>query len=199
MAWREVGDAMNSFEPGAGPRELSGPHRDPGDGADPDAAATRPCHVRNGLAMADVNDEWLGGGQVFEATWHGALWIDENGEIHFHAGAPTEGHEEPSLHEARHRSWRIVLRRGQTTWVLLSHHWDHEEDIDHAPLRLKSGAVRDRVVDLVQHGPDFTSIRRCTAQGTGFEIKLSRSGHRHVRATVRHGRICSVSDPWITR
>jgi hypothetical protein len=97
------------------------------------------------------------------------LWVDAEGDYRFRAGAPTEGHEEPSLHEARHRSWQIELRRGQKTWILLRHHWHHEHDIDHASLHLRGGAYEIEV-ELVQHEPDFVHppLHR---QHTGFEIK----------------------------
>ena len=181
VAWREISDAMNNFGPVRDRENCPVPTVIPAMGLTLTPQQLAHVTLRNGLAMADVNDEWLGGGQGFEAAWHGVLWIDENGEYHFHAGAPTEGHEEPSLHEARHRSWRIVLRRGQKTWVLLRRHWHHEQDIDRAALHLRRGAY-EIDVDLVQHEPDFVHppLHR---QHTGFQIKY-RGPDTHERLTV---------------
>ena len=169
VAWREIGDAMNNFGHVRDRENCPVPTVIPAMGLTLTPQQLAHVTVRNGLAMADVNDEWLGGGQGFEVKWRGVLWIDAEGDYHFRAGAPTEGHEEPSLHEARHRSWRIELRRGQKTWVLLRHHWHHEHDIDHASLHLRGGAYEIEV-ELVQHEPDFVHppLHR---QHTGFEIK----------------------------
>jgi hypothetical protein len=114
-AWRDIGDSMNVFGQVRDRENCPVPTVIPAMGLTLTPQQLAHVSVRNGLAMADVTDEWLGGAQGFEAKWHGVLWIDSAGEYHLKAGAPAEGHEEPSVHEARHRSWRIVLRRGLTS------------------------------------------------------------------------------------
>jgi hypothetical protein len=126
--------------------------------------------VRNGLAMADASGEWLGGAEGFAARWHGVLLIDREGEYHFRAGAPTEGEQEPNLEEARHRSWRVFLKRGQKTWVLLRHHWHGEEDLEPAAIRLERAAY-ELTVEFVQHPPEYLHAAEVRRQHTGFEIK----------------------------
>ncbi len=73
--------------------------------------------VTNGLLMKDATGEWLGGAQGFTVTWSGALLVEHDGSYEFWAGAPTPDHEHPDFEAAEHRHWRVVLNRGQRTWV----------------------------------------------------------------------------------
>ncbi len=159
--WREIRDAMRPFGsvrdhencpvPTVIPEMRSQKHDD--------------VTVHNGLAMAESTGQWLGGAQGFTAHWRGVLLIDAEGEYYFTAGAPTEGHEEPDLHEAHRRSWKVTLRRR----VLLRHHWQGEADLRSAPLRLRRGAY-DLDVEFVQHHPDYLHDP-LRPHHTGFEIK----------------------------
>ena len=126
--------------------------------------------VCNGLAMADAKGKWLGGAQGFTAKWSGVLFIDEEGEYHFRAGVPTEGEEEARPHEAHHRSWRVLLKRGQKTWVLLRHHWNEEEELEPAAIHLRSGAYEFNV-EFIQHSPEYLHEDEIHRQHTGFEIQ----------------------------
>ena len=96
--------------------------------------------VHNGFLMKDATGAWLGGAQGFTVTWSGALLVEREGTYEFWAGAPTPGEERPDVEAAEHRRWRVVLRRGQRSWVILSHHWAGEEE--HAgPPRCRSSAA----------------------------------------------------------
>src|SRR5262249_47042052 len=108
--------------------------------------------------------------QGFKVKWSGVLFIDEEGEYHFRGGAPTEGHEEPSLREAEHRSWQAILKRGQKTWILLRHRWPGEENLEPATIKLRSGAY-DLTVEFIQHSPEYLHEDEVHRQHTGFQIK----------------------------
>src|SRR5262249_49534538 len=113
--------------------------------------------VHNGLAMKNANDAWLGGAQGFEVKWSGALLIDHEGSYEFFAGAPTGEGEKPDLEAAEHRKWRVILKRGQRTWILLNHHWHEEEHGDVVScLPLKRGAY-ELIVHFIQPSPPFSS------------------------------------------
>ena len=148
--------------------------------------------VRNGFAMEDANGRWLGGAEGFTVKWHGALLIDEQGEYRFCAGAPTPDHEEPSLETARHSSWKVILKRGQKTWVLLRHHWQGEEDLHCESLQLRRGAY-EMTVEFVQHSPEYLSKPdEVHPQHTGFEIKYSGPDSHHKLVAIPHDRLIRV-------
>jgi hypothetical protein len=169
LAWHDIGDAMSVFGAERDRENCPIPTVIPRMGLTLTPQQLAHVSVRNGLAMADSTGAWLGGAEGFKVEWRGVLLVDHEGAYHFRAGAPVAGDGEPGIEEARHRSWKIELRRGQTTWVLLRHHWPHEADIHHAELPLRAGAY-EITVELVQHEPDFVHppLHR---QHTGFEIK----------------------------
>jgi Tc toxin complex TcA C-terminal TcB-binding domain len=167
--WREIRDAMRPFGSVRDHQNVPVPTVIPAMNLALTPQQLAHVTVHNGLAMADSSGQWLGGAESFEAKWHGVLLIDKDGDYHFRAGAPTEGHEEPSLHDAHHRSWRVTLHRGQKAWVLLRHHWHDEANLDSAPLRLRRGAY-ELTVELVQHRPDYLDDP-LHPQHTGFEVK----------------------------
>ena len=96
--------------------------------------------VHNGFLMKDATGAWLGGAQGF--TRH--LVRGAAGRA---ATAPTSSGRArrrpartgPTPGAAEHRQWRVVLRRGQRSWVILSHHWAGEEE--HRPRRCRSNAA----------------------------------------------------------
>lgn len=149
--------------------------------------------VRNGLAMDDAKGEWLGGAQGFEVNWKGVLFIDEGGEYHFRAGAPAEGDEEPSSKEAHHRSWRVILRRGQKTWILMRHHWPGEENLEPAALGLRSGAY-DLTVEFIEHSPEYLREDEIHRQHAGFEIKYRGPDTHDKLAAIRHEHLFRIRD-----
>lgn len=170
VAWREIRDQLRPFGNVPNRQNCPVPTIIPSMGLTLTPSQLAHVTVRNGMAMADRNGEWLGGAQGFHARWHGALLVDREGEYHFHGGAPAEGGDEARDHEARHCSWHVVLKRGQRTWVLLRHRWHHEENIDAVPLRLEKGAY-EITVELVQHEPAYLHENEVYRQHTGFELQ----------------------------
>ncbi len=148
--------------------------------------------VRNGFAMQDSSGRWLGGAEGFNATWRGALLVDEEGDYRFCAGAPAPEHEEPRLESARHRSWKVILKRGQKTWVLLRHDWRGEENLRNESLPLKRGAY-ELTVELVQHAPEYLhGAGEAGPQHTGFEIKYSGPDSHHKLVAIPHDRLVRI-------
>jgi receptor-binding and translocation channel-forming TcA subunit of Tc toxin/ABC toxin-like protein len=148
--------------------------------------------VHNGFLMKDATGAWLGGAEGFSVTWSGALLVEQAGTYEFWAGAPTPEEERPDFEAAEHRRWRVVLRRGQRTWVILSHHWPGEDDHRSAPLPLRRGAY-DLRVEFVQPAPEFSDDEQVRPQRTGFQVKYrgpDTEGHRteipHQRLFVRY-------------
>ncbi len=82
--------------------------------------------AHNGLAIRDADGACLGGMQGFAVKWTGALLIEKEGSYEFCAGAPTHEDERPDLEATEHDRWRVILTKGQRTWVLLNHHWPGE-------------------------------------------------------------------------
>jgi Tc toxin complex TcA C-terminal TcB-binding domain len=148
--------------------------------------------VRNGLAMNDADGQWLGGAQGFEATWNGVMLIDEGGEYTFRIGTPEEERETLNIREARNRSWRAVLTRGQKTWILLRHHWPHEENLEPATIKLRGGAYGIRV-ELIQHAPEFLHEHEVEPQRTGFEIKYCGPDTQDKLSVIPHQRLFRIS------
>jgi Tc toxin complex TcA C-terminal TcB-binding domain len=182
--WREIRDAMRPFGADGDRENCPVPTVIPAMNLALTPQQLAHVSVHNGLAMIDTTGQWLGGAQGFAAHWRGVLLIDADGDYVFHAGAPSEGRDEPSLPEAHGRSWKIILRRGQKTWVLLRHHWHGEADVGAAPLRLRRGAY-ELDVEFVQHHPDFLHdpLRQ---QHTGFEIKYrGPDTHEHLVTVPR--------------
>jgi hypothetical protein len=168
--WREIRESMRPFGHERDRENCPVPTVIPALGLKLTPQQMKYVTVRNGLAMDDAKGKWLGGAEGFQAKWEGVLFVDEEGEYHFRAGAPTEGHEEPSLREAHHRSWKVVLKRGQKTWILLRHHWHGEENVEPAALRLASGAY-NLTVEFVDHSPEYLHEDEIHRQHAGFEIK----------------------------
>ena len=167
VVWREIRDSMHPFGHIRDGENSPVPTIIPTMGLALTPAQMKYVTVRNGFAMDDAKGRWLGGAQEFEVTWRGVLYIDHHGEYHFHAGQAEEGdHSTPP----RHRSWRVVLKRGQKTWVLLRHDWHHEENVGPDALHLQSGAY-DLEIEFVQHAPEFLHEDEIHPAHTGFEIR----------------------------
>ncbi|MEU9899981.1 neuraminidase-like domain-containing protein [Streptomyces phaeochromogenes] len=158
---------LGEFSTGAGPvwRELRGPTAAFGGAADAANVAIptvvpaldlilaqgqlRFVRAANGMLFALPDGAALGGGQGFTATWSGVLLVDEGGAYEFHAG-------EPPGRDGDTPCWRVVLRRGQRYWVLLSRHWpDESAPARHSgPVSLRPGAY-DLTIEFAQPEPAF--------------------------------------------
>jgi hypothetical protein len=170
VVWREVRDDVTPFGRTANRENCPVPTIIPSMALTLTPNQMAHVTVRNGIAMADQSGQWLGGAQGFHARWHGALLIDDEGEYHFHGGAPGPEDRERRREGTHHGSWRVIVKRGQKTWVLLRHRWHGEDNIDGAPLRLDKGAY-EIDVQFVQHSPTFLHGGEVHAQYTGFELK----------------------------
>ena len=94
--------------------------------------------------------------------WTGALLVDREGKYEFRAGGPTPDGEKPDASICEHQRWRVMLKRGQRTWILLQHQL--ARGARRALLVRASFARRLRVDDLVRTSmapPSTATTRRC--------------------------------------
>ena len=131
--------------------------------------------VRNGFAMANTNGAALGGAEPFTLRWQGLLLIEQAGRYGFSAGAPTPIGEVPDFEQVdqSHR-WRVTLKRGQRTWVLLAHDWPSEEAPADcaAPIALKKGFY-ELNIELERKPLFFDGPEDVCPQTTGFQLKYN--------------------------
>jgi hypothetical protein len=130
--------------------------------------------LRNGFALANSDGRKLGGAAGFKVKWQGALLIEKEGAHAFWAGAPTPDNEKPDFESAMHCKWRVTLKRGQKTWVLLNHRFSEEDAPCECslPLFLRDGTYQF-IVEFEQHSPIFDKIEHLIPHKTGFQIKYS--------------------------
>jgi hypothetical protein len=144
--------------------------------------------VHNGFLMNDATGAWLGGAQGFAATWSGALLVEQEGTYEFWAGVPAPGEDRPDLEAAEHQRWRVVLRRGQRSWVILSHHWPGEEEHRSSALPLRRGAY-EVTAEMVQRSPEFGDEEQVLRQRTGFRVEYSGRDTDGRRTEIPHSRL----------
>jgi hypothetical protein len=147
--------------------------------------------VRNGFLVKLDSGEVLGGVQGFDVVWAGALLIDQEGPYEFWAGAPTPGDEKPDWEAVEKCKWRVVLKRGTRSWVLLSHRWPGEEERGSASRPLRRGAY-ELTVEFAQAAPAFASADQVRRQHTGFEIKYSGRDSNDERRRIPQDRLFSI-------
>ncbi|HYT68978.1 MAG TPA: neuraminidase-like domain-containing protein [Vicinamibacterales bacterium] len=147
--------------------------------------------VLNGLAMRNADDEWLGGAQGFSVTWTGALLVDREGTYEFSAGGPTPEGEKPDPSICEHQRWRVILERGQRTWILLQHQWHAEHAEPSSSVHLLPG-VYELTIWFNQHGPAFHSDDEACPQHTGFQIKYSGPDTEEKLIALPHERLFRV-------
>ena len=128
VSWRQVRGGLDAFGPEENAWNAPIPTIVPSMGFTFSPEQLRFAAVRNGFAMANADGEMLGGAEPFMLRWKGLLLIEQGGQYGFSAGAPTPAGEVPDFKKVdqSHR-WRVMLKRGQKTWVLLSHAWPNEE------------------------------------------------------------------------
>jgi hypothetical protein len=145
--------------------------------------------VRNGIAAANNNAARLGGAQSFCVTWSGVLLVDHAGNYRFWGGGPTPHHEKPDLEHVHNRRWRVSLRRGQRSWILLSHHWEGEHSsAASATVPLKRGAY-DLTIEFVQCPPTEDDLEDGRPQRTGFQLKYEGPDTHDELEVVPHRRL----------
>ncbi len=135
--------------------------------------------VRNGFALKDQNGESLGGAQGFAVRWQGTLLIEHEGKYEFQAGAPTPDGEHPNFEAAEQHTWRVTLKRGQKSWMVLSHRWPNTQAsaAHSAPLMLRRGAYQ-LTIEFTQPEPHFAPAE-VHRQHTGFQLKYSGPDSEH--------------------
>jgi hypothetical protein len=170
VAWRDGCGALRGFGDERDRENCPVPTVLPAFGATLTPQQLQFASVHNGFLMKDTTGAWLGGAQGFTVTWSGALLIERDGSYEFWAGPPVPGEDRPDAGAAGDRQWRVVLRRGQRTWVILSHHWDGEEEHPAAALPLKCGAY-ELTAELIQPAPEFGDDDEVRPQHTGFQVK----------------------------
>jgi hypothetical protein len=147
--------------------------------------------AHNGLLMKDSTGEWLSGVQGFTVSWSGALLIEQDGTYEFWGGAPAPGEDRPDAEAAGGGQWRVVLRRGQRSWVILSHHWAGEEERPATALPLKLGAY-ELTAQLIQPAPEFSDEDEVRPQHTGFQVKYCGPDSGGRRTEIPHSALFTV-------
>lgn len=173
VAWNELRGPMTAFGQVENAWNTPVPTIIPSMGLTLAPEQLRLACVRNGFALANADGAPLGGAQGFCVRWRGVLLIEQPGVYGFLAGAPTPDGAEPDAKAAQHQRWRVTLRSGHKTWVLLSHRWEGEvaPSACSTPITLKRGAY-DIVIELVHCAPTFDDTPLCP-RTTGFQIKYT--------------------------
>jgi Tc toxin complex TcA C-terminal TcB-binding domain len=131
--------------------------------------------IRNGFAMANTSGAALGGAEPFTIHWKGLLLIEHEGQYGFSAGAPSLVGEVADFEKVdqSHR-WRVTLKRGQKTWVLLAHDWPSEEAPANCskPIALKKGFYELKI-ELERKPLFFDGPEDVCPQTTGFQLKYN--------------------------
>jgi hypothetical protein len=175
LRWREVRGGVDAFGSEENTWNAPIPTVLPSMGFTFTPAQLRFAGVRNGFAMANAAGGMLGGAEPFTLVWKGLLLIEEEGEYGFSAGAPTPAGEVPDFEKAEDsHQWRVVLSRGQRTWVLLSHEWPNEEAPAHCskPITLKKDFYQ-LTIELKRNPLVFDGPEDICPQTTGFQLKYN--------------------------
>ena len=107
-------------------------------------------------------------------VWTGAVLIEREGAYEVTARAlDVEGRTENDEHEdePRHR-WRITLKRGGKTWIVVSHHWPGEENRGASSLPLHEGAYELKV-EFAEPAPTFFDEDDLFPLRTGLQLKYA--------------------------
>ncbi|GII82660.1 hypothetical protein Ssi03_06500 [Sphaerisporangium siamense] len=177
VVWRELRGPLRAF---GVPGDVRDTTNAPVPGVIPalDVAASdvqgRFIVIRNGFAMSDAAADALGGAQGYTVRWTGSLLVEEGGRYAFWAGAPVPDGEIPPRDGTEGRRWRVVLRRGQRTWVLLAKDWPGRSDAPrfHVDLDLRRGAY-DLEIEFARTRPDFDDPDDIVAATTGFQLSYA--------------------------
>ena len=172
LVWRNVTGALDGFGPLHDRVNAPIPAVLPSLGATITAAQSKFVSVRNGFLVKNAGGAMLGGAQGFDATWSGALLVDEDGEYEFWAGAPMPGNEKPDCGAVDRFKWRVTLKRGSRTWVLLSHRWPAEDERHAACRHLRRGAY-EITVELIRPAFEFATAEQVHALHAGLEVKYA--------------------------
>ena len=125
----------------------------------------------NGYAVRNSDGQRLGGAQDIQVRWSGVLLVEHEGDYRFHAGAPTGQGEEPDFELAKASQWRITLKRGQKSLLVLNHNWPGETAPEKMAPHLRRGAY-SIVIEYEQSAPNFAGPN-LHPQHTGFQVKYA--------------------------
>jgi Tc toxin complex TcA C-terminal TcB-binding domain len=191
LRWREVRGGLDAFGPEENAWNAPIPTILPSMSLTFSPGQLRFAAVRNGFAMTNVAGGMLGGAEPFTLRWKGLLLIEKEGEYGFSAGRPTPAGEVPDFEKAdQSHSWRVVLKRGQRSWVILSHDWPAEEaPADCAkPIALKRGFYELKV-ELKRKPLAFDGPEDVCPQTTGFQLKYKGADTDMEWLAVSHGQL----------
>ncbi len=191
LVWRDASGAMTVFGDERNRRNCPVPGVVPALDLTLAADQLQFVTVLNGLAMRNADDMWLGGAQGFSVKWTGALLVDREGTYEFSAGGPTPEGEKPDPSICAHQRWRVMLKRGQRTWILLQHRWHEEHAEPSSSVHLLPG-VYELTIWFNQHGPAFHSDDEACPQHTGFQIKYSGPDTEEKLIALPHERLFRV-------
>ncbi|HMG76427.1 MAG TPA: neuraminidase-like domain-containing protein [Pyrinomonadaceae bacterium] len=172
VLWREVRGPMDAFGHDRNINNCPVPVVLPAMGLTLSPEQSRFVTLRNSMVMDDEHGDRLGGSQGFGVRWSGVLMIEHHGSYEFRGGAPTPEADKPNFEAAEHAHWQVTLKRGQKTWIVLSHHWPDEQAIRKSCLELRRGAYQI-VVEFRQPEGDFSRPENGCRQHTGFQVKYS--------------------------
>ncbi|ADD41588.1 neuraminidase-like domain-containing protein [Stackebrandtia nassauensis] len=190
LAWREVRGPMDVFGPEENAANVQIPTVLPGLDLSLTHSQQLYASSRNGFTLANADGELLGGAQGFTAQWSGLLLVDGEGDYEFHAGMPSPEGEAPEFDPDTDMRWRVQIRRGQRSWVVLSHHWPDESapSACSTPLPLRRGTYQ-LVVEFQFPQPEYDGPEDVCPVPGGFQVKYRGPDTDDVIATVPHHRL----------
>ncbi|MFD0360697.1 neuraminidase-like domain-containing protein [Nocardia sp. GCM10030253] len=192
-AWRELSGPLTVFGSDRNTWNAPAPTVIPEMGLTLTPKQLRHVAVRNGFALRDLDGEPLLGAQPFTVTWSGALLVEASGRYEFAAGDPTPDGDEPDCERCEDHRWRITLRRGQRSWILLNRNWPGENapDCHSAPIELRRGSY-EITVELRQPEPIFDRPEEVRPRHTGFQVKYTGPDTEDRLVAVPHRRLYRI-------
>ena len=192
LHWREVRGGVDAFGPEENAWNAPIPVMVPAMGFSfTSEQLLRFATVRNGFAMLNTDGQVLGGAEPFTLRWKGLMLIENEGQYEFSTGAPTPVGLVPDFKKAEqsHR-WRVILKRGQKTWVLLSHDWPNEEAPPACtkPIALKKGFY-ELDIELERKSLVFDGPEDVCPQTTGFQLKYKGTDSEMEWLVVPHDKL----------
>ncbi len=174
LGWREARGPMEAFGPEENTSNSPVPTIIPQMGLTLNFAQERYASIRNGFALSNPEGDFLGGAQEYKVNWSGVLMVEKDGNYQFRAGLPTPDYEPPATENTDDQGWRVMLKRGQKTWVLLSHNWPEETVADAfaTQLPLRRGAY-ELTMDFHQQDPAYDGPEDVRRHQTGFQLKYA--------------------------
>ena len=191
LVWRDVSSALDGFGAVRDQDNAPLPTVLPSMAAALPGSESAFLAIRNGFLVRPNDGDLIGGAQGFDVTWSGALLIEEEGDYEFWAGAPTPRGEKPNLEKTERCRWRVALKRGSRTWVILSHQWPGEEERLIGSRLLRRGAY-EITAEFVRPEPDFSSADRVHRVHAGFEIKYRGPDSRGERVALPRRRLFAI-------